>query len=110
MRTVSFQIDMEIPHGKAGHERLRDYFAAIKPQLHLEWGRMGQPFGLGFTWTTNRRVSNHRLPLVKRYLLRAMIENGIVRPATRPNVYNLEQRIKPSYGTTPKATVTLKED
>lgn len=109
MRTSTFQLETDIPRGKESYAAVRDLLAAIKPQLGREWGQYGKDFGLGFTWATKRRVTNTRLVAIKRYLLRAMIENGLMRPMAKANVYNLEQRITHSYGTTPKATVTLKE-
>jgi hypothetical protein len=108
MRTFSFIIPGEPMSRKSRNEQI-GFMAALEEQQD-SYGVRGV-VGLGFVWTSNRKLRNKILLPTRRHLVYALLKSGLLNRNAFPyNVYNLEQRIKPAYGAPCEGRITLIEE
>lgn len=108
MRKYEFIIVGE-PFTRASREEQQGYLRALEENVG-HWGAKGV-VGLGFVWTTDKKVQNRLVMPVRRHLIFALQKAGILsRNAVPKYLFNLEQRIKPAYGGKPEGRITLTEE
>ena len=110
MKEFRFIIPYDFPFSREDREELMTYLRSLTPRIGA-WGEEGRDVGLGFEWLTKRKNRNSRLTLTRKNLIRCLVQTRIISIDTvKEGIYNLEQRIRRTYGGTPGATIILRED